>query len=321
VWITSCNSPDYTLPNVTGKAGEVVLVIEDNDWNSDVGIKLREVFLEEYPELPQSEPCFDLVNIPVKAFTSIFKTHRNLVLLDISSKHDRASVKAKQNVYARPQTVVTIAAPDRAAAASLLAEKKVFLQDLIANAERQRIIENYKTYEVRSLREDLEKKHHLSLYFPKGYSPGPDSLQFVWITYETPITSQGVFVYYYEYTDTNIFNLDTLINIRDSVLKNFVPGPLPNTYMQTERENDRPVFTEYYLNGRYIAEIRGLWRVEGDYMGGPFISFSTVDEKRNRVVTVEGYVYAPKYEKRNYLRQVEAILHTLAFPDEENNKE
>ncbi len=48
-------------------------------------------------------------------------------------------------------------------------------------------------------------------------------------------------------------------------------------------------------------------------MGGPFISLSTFDKERNRIVTVEGFVYAPKFDKRNYLRQVEAILYTLDF--------
>jgi len=66
-------------------------------------------------------------------------------------------------------------------------------------------------------------------------------------------------------------------------------------------------------------EIRGLWRVENAFMGGPFVSLSTVDETRNRVVTVEGFVYAPKADKRNLMRQVEAVVYSLQIMEEEMN--
>jgi len=67
----------------------------------------------------------------------------------------------------------------------------------------------------------------------------------------------------------------------------------------------------FEFRDRYTVEVRGLWRVEGDFMGGPFVSLTTVDEARNRVVTVEGYVFAPRYNKRNYLREVEAVVYSL----------
>ena len=54
-------------------------------------------------------------------------------------------------------------------------------------------------------------------------------------------------------------------------------------------------------------------------MGGPFVNITQLDEKRNRIVTVEGFVYAPGNDKRDLLQQVEAIIYTLDFTD--NQKE
>jgi hypothetical protein len=54
-----------------------------------------------------------------------------------------------------------------------------------------------------------------------------------------------------------------------------------------------------------------LWRVEGDFMGGPFVNITFVDEKTSRLVILDGFVYAPKYDKRDYLRQVEALMHSV----------
>jgi hypothetical protein len=49
-------------------------------------------------------------------------------------------------------------------------------------------------------------------------------------------------------------------------------------------------------------------------MGGPFYSLTIVDEERGRLLTVEGYAYAPYFDKRPYIREVEGVVRrsTLA---------
>jgi hypothetical protein len=51
--------------------------------------------------------------------------------------------------------------------------------------------------------------------------------------------------------------------------------------------------------------------VENDFMGGPFVSYTFVDEKRNRVVTLDGYVYAPNAPKRDLMIQLESIMYSM----------
>ena len=45
-------------------------------------------------------------------------------------------------------------------------------------------------------------------------------------------------------------------------------------------------------------------------MGGPFISDAFLSADGKNVIVIEGFVYAPKYDKRDYLRQVEAIIYS-----------
>ncbi len=71
------------------------------------------------------------------------------------------------------------------------------------------------------------------------------------------------------------------------------------------------------LEGRLWFEMRGFWDVEGDFMGGPFVSYTTIDEGRNRVVTLDTYVFSPKHPKRNYVRETEHLLHLIRFPANE----
>lgn len=311
IGLKSCSDGSVSLPNVTGKAGEVVVVIEESDWNSSLGEVFKEILSEEVPALPQTEPVFDLVHIPEKAFTSIFKTHRNLIVMDFGSRYGEAKMNVQENYYSKPQTVISLVSDTRENMVSFLKANKQLIQDVLANAERQRIISNYKKYEKNTIRESITKNHGISMYFPKGYSLDLDTTNFVWVTYETPQSSQGIFIYYYPYVDSNAFEPASLIAVRDSLLKLYVSGPLDGSYMTTEKEHLIPEFSEYMYSNRYIAEIRGLWKLEGDFMGGPFVSHTLVDESRARIITVEGYVYAPKFDKRNYLRQVEAILYSL----------
>ena len=48
----------------------------------------------------------------------------------------------------------------------------------------------------------------------------------------------------------------------------------------------------------------------GDKMGGPFVSHAFLDTNKQRVIVTEGLVYAPETTKRNYIRKIEAALHT-----------
>ena len=298
------------FPNVTGDAGEVVLMINQNKWESKIGLEFRKILLGDQIGLPQPEPLFDLVNIPHSAFSKIFQPHRNLIFAKISSEYKEPKITIQTNLWSKTQLVINMVAPNDSSFLNLIIENKEKIVTHLLNAERRRILSNYKKYEERHIREQLQKNHSLSLIVPKGYTLNVDSSNFVWISHETSQISQGIFVYYYDYVDTNTFTVDYLLNKRNIFLKKHVPGPSPNSYMTTER-NYKPNFIEFEYNNRYFAELRGLYRVENNFYGGPFMSVSTIDEKRNRVVTVEGFVYAPQLKKRNYLRQLEAILYTL----------
>ncbi|MDR1951087.1 MAG: DUF4837 family protein, partial [Bacteroidales bacterium] len=72
-----------------------------------------------------------------------------------------------------------------------------------------------------------------------------------------------------------------------------------------------PISTEINLNGRYAIETRGLWKLVGDFMGGPFVNFVFLDEKTNQMVMIDGFLYAPRIDKRDLLLQLEAIAFSI----------
>jgi len=253
-----------------------------------------------------------LVQIPPKAFSEIFKTHRNIIRVKISSQINEPKVYMRKDVYAKPQMLVQIEAGNIDEFINLFIEHSGTIENKLLLKERNRIIGNYKRFEDINIGTTLRDKHGLKLTFPRGFTYDMDTSNFIWVSHETRNVSQGVFIYYYNYTDTTAFDKENLISSRDRYLRAFVHGQNKGSYMSTEKRI-LPAYREFLRNNQYYTELKGLWRLEGDFMGGPFISLSTVDTIRNRVVTVEGYVYAPKNDKRNFLRQTEAILYTLEF--------
>jgi hypothetical protein len=63
-------------------------------------------------------------------------------------------------------------------------------------------------------------------------------------------------------------------------------------------------------NGK-MWELRGLWEMKNDAMGGPFISHSVVDEPHRRVLVTEVFAYAPGRAKRDIMGRLEAALKTM----------
>jgi hypothetical protein len=314
--ISACKKQERKglLPMVSGKPGEIILVIEPYLWKSDLGQFFADFCNEPLEALPVDEPSYTLVQIPSDGFNRIFKGHRNIILTDISSQYKEPSIIVQRNVWAHPQLLIKVMGPNDSTLVAYLNENSDKLRNLIKVDERNRTIENYRKNRAKGIDEMLKQKHQVSISVPSGYDVGVDAEDFVWLTHEVADMSQGVLIYYYPYTDTNTFTLDYLVNKRNEFLRKYVPGPIDGSYMKTETEYP-VIFRENVKNGAYMVELRGLWRLEKAFMGGPFISHTILDEPRNRVVTVEGFVYAPSLDKRLYVRELEAILYTFDIVD------
>lgn len=304
------------LPGVSGSAGEVLIVMDKGHWNNNTGKQLKALLSEDMLGLPQSEPLFNVINIPRKAFSELFRIHRNIILTKIDKTIDKPGIKVEYDRWATPQIVVTIQASNAESFNKLFDDNADKILSLIFKKENKRLSDNYIKYSELRLIDKLEKRTGVHLTIPKGYTYDLDTNNFIWISHETPEISQGIFIYYYDYNDSLAFTANSLIDRRNEILQRYVAGIGKGSYMTTELQVF-PTFKSFNLKSKYTAELRGLWKVEGDFMGGPFVSVSQLDEKTNRIYTIDGYVYAPRYNKRKYIRQLEAILYSLKFVDNE----
>ena len=183
IMLAGCSGDGANLKqNVSGKAGEIIIVANKAQWESAPGADLKKLLASEYPLLPQKEASFTLINIPENAFSNIFQIHRNIIILQVSDAFERAEMAIREDVWSSPQTVVSLTAPTNEAADSLITAKGEVLFNLFEQAERNRIIRASKRYEERGLRLLVADMFGGSPYFPTGYSLKKRTQDFVWIS-------------------------------------------------------------------------------------------------------------------------------------------
>lgn len=315
----SCSDSGEILhKNITGKANELVVVISNDSWEGVPGTLLKETLGQVQLALPQDEPLFDLVNVPPAGFKSIFKSTRNIIEVNISSNVSAPELEFKDDVWAYPQATVKVKAKNVQEFEAFYKENSDKIMSYFLAAEKERLTMNYAKYYEKGIYNVLSKDYGITMKVPPGFVIASQDKNFIWYKFETPEISQGIVLYTIPYESDSTFTENYLVAARDSVLKARIPGPTNGSYMSTEKRIIQ-LHNIFEHNGNYASEMRGLWRLENDFMGGPFISLAELDASNQRVVVAFGYVYAPSKEKRNLLRQVEAMIYTLTLNDQAKN--
>ncbi|WP_289053098.1 DUF4837 family protein [Carboxylicivirga marina] len=300
-------------PNVGGKAGEMLVVMDDKIKKSPGGEELQSLLRETYLGLPQAEPHFKMSVAPHRSFTNFMKTIRNVVYVNIASDVKEESVKYYKDRWARPQAVVGITAKDTAGLKKLVDEHQMKILSFFNKAERDRYIASYKKFPSDELVKGVDSTFNVRLSVPASLSNNKSTASFIWMNEAAEWGFQGMFVYEFPYIGEGTFSKEYLLNKRDSILHKNVPGPSEGSFMTTEHQFP-VIYKQATINGNDVVEIRGLWKVQNDLMGGPFILQAHHDKKNNRVVITDGFVYSPeKPDKRDKVRQMEALMYTLKF--------
>ena len=316
--LVSCSrNPKALLPNVSGKAGEVIVVIDRDNWEGNLGNAVRDILATDCPYLAQKEPLFTLSNVTPGGFADLFKVHRNILIFNIDTQVQEEGIVYRNDVWAHPQCVIQVNAADGEGAFRLLTENAERVTASIEQAERDRIIANSKLYEEASLAKVVTEMIGGSPHFPSGYKLKKKTDDFIWIADEKQYTLQGVFIYKYPAAENENFTEENIIAHRNAFLQENVPGMFDNTWMTTS-DIVTPTVEFIKFRGHQFAQTRGFWEVHNDFMGGPFVSHSFYGEGAQDIIVIEGWVYAPRYDKRQYLRQVESIVYSFewATPNE-----
>ncbi len=300
-----------------GAPFELMLVCDDDIWNSSAGQALEQALDTPVPGLPQQEASFKVTRTEKGEFTSTKKAFRNVIMVEINENHDKCEFRFQRNVYASPQIVMAIYAPDKRSFGKFVNENAHVIVNFFTEKERDTQIAELEEKYNKHAMELIKKVFGCEMKIPtsiSGYKQGED---FLWFSdYKDPsrVEMLSFAIYSYPYTSPDNFSREHFIHKRDSVMKAYIHGEEPNQYIQTSAET--VALTPEAYNGKYMSVARGLWHMENDdlFGGGPFVAHSIVDEENGKMIVVEAFVYAPNKEKRNFMRKLESSLYTLKLP-------
>ena len=287
--LSACSDGIKTLPSSTGILSEVIFVVEDALWENQVKDVAFRTFGVPIQGLTQDESSFRVIQVNHSEFKSILKTHKNIVIIA-----KNVPTSNQQDKWANDQLVVQL-------------EFKHEDNELTKDLNKVKAIFEFR--EIRILRNSISKssqkiqeKHikeefNIETLIPSEYTIIKDTVALFWATYnpEKQEEIKHLFVFSFEPKEINL--QQEVLQKTDSIFAKYLLGAKQGQHVKIE-----DMFSPVYSENTY----RGLWKLEGGFMGGPFLIKTYFIDKK--VVVTVGLIFAPNDRKRNYIRTLEAIL-------------
>ena len=158
------------------------------------------------------------------------------------------------------------------------------------------------------LEKKVKEKFGISMTIPDSYSIGREEEDFLWLLCRTPKNDRCIMIYK---SKAYPLKADSIIAERNRITKKYIQGAVQGAYPIVAELDGLPLVKNNKIHYHSGIELRGLWASVGDKMGGPFYSFTTLSANGEQCIAIDGFVYAPQEKKRDYLREVEAIVKSI----------
>ncbi len=321
----SCGNNERFLTSASGSIYDCLVVCDES-----VQEPIRTTLGGDMYGLPQMEPYFTVSHVIPSQFDNYLKSSRNILEVEINP-HQFTHTRANQSrdVWSKPQAYIRIQSPSKDEFMAYWAQNGEQIREWFVREELSRQIRFYRSDTNKSAREKLNKQGYdlliqtdFMLIMDTSITVNGQEVKVLWSCNNKGPMRKDIVVWNYPYTAQDQFENESIIAMRNAVLGRLVTAQVPGSHMGTEYKHFPPVTRNVAalqdsIGGFYAAETRGLWKIlDGEAMGGPFVSLTRLDQVNGRVVTAEAFLYASGQKKRNALRQLEAILYSLKMPNE-----
>lgn len=322
----------------SGDADELMIVVDSAVWAGPVGDELRKIFAAPMIGMPQDEPLFRIYDINPLRLNSVLKSAYNMIFVTTLDSRTSASKELRSmftdeslkkiqrdtaffqvmedDKFAEGQKVLYLFANTSEDLAKKIGRNRETILNVFETQARKitkaRILDTRAT----AIEKSITTKHGYTIQVPYGWDLAQDRPDFVWVRELGSKMEKNVFIYQELYTSKDVFT--DIAVLRDKITElHLRDGQRPDLYIK--RQEIIPVFSKRIsFNGRFAIESRGLWAVSDNTAGGPFLSYTLVDEKNQMLYYIEGYVYHAAGKKKRLMREMDAILSTFKTPTEIN---
>ena len=307
-----------TLPekNTMGKPYDVVVMCNDDVWRGDLSYAVCDLLEERAPGLTRPEGYFNIVKQvePARA-TELDRKYGNILIISINNTASEATYSIAKNVYARPQTLITITAPSTEDAVEFVVAATPTLRSEFEKAERNRNNTQNAARPAEQLMADFKAHTGLDMVIPAYfYKATTRDSELLWYIRDFPKRADYIFAFTTP-IDTSLpedMRAFSVMSAIDNKLATISSKGAEHSYMRLSNEPSSMSFTpDVLIAGRKWLEIRCWWEVANDFMGGPMVAFVNVDAATAKATVIMFALYAPEDPQRNLLRELEHLIYTI----------
>ena len=287
LFLFSCESGKRTLPKSTGSANEIIVVVSDVLWDKYPAKAVKETFAKEYPGLQKSEPLFNIIRIKPGEFTTIFKTHQNIILISESQIEGK-----KNNFWASPQVVIGLQWNTESDKTQFIEKCKNYATIFYQN-QLKKVAEKFS-----QSNNAIKSNFGIDVKIPSEYTILSDSANLFWATYNPQKSDliKQILIFKINVKELN-FKANLILKV-DSVLEKTLKGKSENNFVQIEKRFPLEISQNTY---------RGLWKMEQEFMGGPFL-MKIQKQNQGKIIISIGIVFAPGQNKKRFMVEMDALL-------------
>jgi hypothetical protein len=342
--LTSCDfektaKMQENLPRASGKPGDIIVVIDSAQWEGKVGKALKEAFHQPVPHIPREEQMFSLNQIDPRSFQSILKKQKNIIFVTVLGSNSRGNRRLKTyftkeslkmidenpslfmypktDEFAKGQELVHLFGETEEILINNISTNRLKLQKHFLEIEEKRTYTSlYSAKMEKGISNHIEDKLGCELKVPLGFEIAREDDRFIWLRNFSPDVDKSIFISWVDYTSEKMFSLDSLLKLRTEISKPYIlykPEDL-ESYLLTETDNFDVFKEDINFKGQFAVSVKGLWKINKYYMGGPFISYAMVDESTNRLYYIEAFLYSPGRAQRDFMRELGTIIKTFKVP-------
>lgn len=325
-----------------GKEDEIIVVADSTYWNEYYDF-LSAIFEKEIIT-PQPEQLFVLNRIDFSQFKK-YQNRKNILIVTTLNhdnevtryvksiidsaalnliKEGKEFVIKKKDVWAKNQVLVILISNTIEELRIKAFKDKDNLLYFFQSASDERVMKNLynPTYEKKDLEAKYLKNYGWKLYIQADFFEAIDNKEgnFVWLR-RSPNSDmeRWIFIHWIDSADSRWLNKDSVIVIRNRITQKFLRTTDDKAYVEIAKEYLNQ--NEVNFNGKYSIFTQGLWRMNDYSMGGPFVNYTFLDQKKNRLYMLDGSVFSPRYEKKSLIQQVDVTLKTFKTSDELSKEE
>jgi hypothetical protein len=299
--------------------------------------KLLEVLKSAFEKTiftPHAEKSFELVH---KDFSNIdeVKNYKNILLLAQSNSDlpeskfvysvlndkqkeemntGRKIVFLKKDYWKKDQLVMILMQSDIELLKQSITANDEFLIKYFHKETSKRILDALinSDFEKKDVEDNLYRNYGWKIFIPANFDlalniPGE---KFVWLRSNVSDDfAKWVFVFWIDNASPELLTPDSIVILRNKLTEKFFRSGEKKSFIKVNREFRKT--NEVNFNGHYALASQGLWEMSDKSKGGPFINYTFYDEKTKRLYMLDGSIYAPKYQKKELIQQLDVMLQSF----------